>query len=424
MQKSFIAIALALTLTSAFAAYTASNYVTTPISVAADNDTSYTNQSAISLASITSGNVYLYAGSFTFANASNRSAASWSLFYRQLNTKSLLSTANNSATPVAPAVALFLNNYVYGFGFDTSSGAPNLYVYQTPLSNGTTTPGRIQLSNNTNVNWTVTYLASQAIGNIVYVVYGAANLTANITSFTIGSTTPGTPFTLSTSFDTPISLSLAWGEALGSKQIFAVWIENSVLKDAVINVGKGTVGTVTVVPGYNSSNQQACTAIATDTSLYGEFCLGVNLVNLTVTYYVRTTANGTLVQVATYPFNTSTLYGTYPYGPYLAVFFKDSTATTGVNYAYEIWNLATFNATSVQARKQYLNIDSGSTQVPFRVVSGGLYTLLYNNAPINTTTLQKNGTITNVQVGLVLGSSYLASVLGFLLTIVAGLFLF
>jgi len=59
MQKSFFAIALAITLTSAFAAYTASNYVTAPVSVAADSDTNFTNQSSLSLASITSGDVYL-----------------------------------------------------------------------------------------------------------------------------------------------------------------------------------------------------------------------------------------------------------------------------------------------------------------------------------------------------------------------------
>ncbi len=62
MQKSFIAIALALTLTNAIATYQASNYVTAPVSVAADSDTNFTNLTSngqLSLVSITSGNVYL-----------------------------------------------------------------------------------------------------------------------------------------------------------------------------------------------------------------------------------------------------------------------------------------------------------------------------------------------------------------------------
>jgi hypothetical protein len=417
MQKSFIAIALALTLTSAFAAYTATNYVTAPVSVAADSDTNYTNQSAIGLASITSGNVFLFSGAITL-NA-NLSAINWSLWYRQLNTKSLTTTQNNTATVVAPLAVFFSNNYVVGFGADNSTGAVNLYVYQTPLTSGTTTPGRIQLSNNTNVNFTVAFVTSAQIGNNVYVVYLAANNTANFTSFTIGSTTLGTTVTLSTTLDAG-TFSLTWGEALGSSQLFAVWSEGGVLKDAVINV-KGTVSTPTVINGFNRTATPGVVAFATDKKLYGELIYGVNVTSGQISYYVRTTANGTVVPIATYNLNTSTFAGLVPYGPYIAVFFQDSTAATGVNFAYEIWNLDTFNATSVQARKNYLNIDANSTQVPFRVVSGGYYTLLYNNRlTVNGTA----GTLTNIQVGLLLGSSYLASVLGFLLTIVAGLFLF
>jgi hypothetical protein len=418
MQKSFIAIALALTLTSAFAAYTATNYVTAPISVAADSDTNYTNQTALGLASITSGNVYLYSGTVTL-NTNNASANNWNLFYRQLNTKSLSTTNNNTASPVAPLTVFFLNNYVIGFGSDNSTGAVNLYVYQTPLTSGTATPGRLQLSNNTNANWTtVSAVAYAAIGNTIYVAYSAANLTANITSFTVGATAPGTPFTFSTSFDTPNSLALTWGEALGSSQLFALWVENGVLKDAVVDVSKKTVGTVTPIPGFNSTNTPIWLPFVTDKKLYGEVLIGFNLTSGTIFYYVRTTANGTVVQVAAYPANTSTIAGLAPYGQYIAVFFQSIGASNGTNYAYEIWDLTAFNTTSVQPRKLYLTIDSNSTQVPFRVVSGGYYTLLYNNR------LQLNGTLTNVQVGLLLGSSYLASVLGFLLTIVAGLFLF
>ncbi len=84
-----------------------------------------------------------------------------------------------------------------------------------------------------------------------------------------------------------------------------------------------------------------------------------------ILYWVRTTTNGTLIQIANYTANTSTLYAVAPYGPYIAVFFQDRTAATEVNYAYELWNLDTLNTTYLQPRKQYLNIDSNYTQVPF-----------------------------------------------------------
>jgi hypothetical protein len=425
MQKSFIAIALALTLTSAFAAYTAQNYVTNPVVVAQDTETNFTNQTntntpkgSLNLASITPGNIFLYAGNLT-ENPANVSASNWNLFYRQLNSKTLLATSNNSASPLAPASVFFYNNYVVGFGVDTSSsGNSNLWAYQVPLTSGTTGPARLQLSNNTNSNFTVyPPLGVVMIGNAVYVAYLTGNITnsTNITSFTVGATTPGAPFTLTTALDAG-SLSLTWGEALGSSQLFAVWSENGVLKDSVINVNSRTVGTPVVVPGYNGT-AQACRGFATDKTLYGEFCFGGDAASGNILYWVRTTANGTLIQIANYSSNTSTFSAIAPYGPYLAVIFQSVDASNGTNFGYELWNVQTFNTTSVQPRRLYLTIDSNSTQVPFRVVSGGYYTLLFNNK-------QGNGTLTNVQVGLLLGSSYLASVLGFLLTIVAGLFLF
>jgi hypothetical protein len=180
----------------------------------------------------------------------------------------------------------------------------------------------------------------------------------------------------------------------------------------------------TVVPGYNRSNQHACQAFATDNKLYGELCYGRDFASGNFLYWVRTTANGTLIQIANYTANTSYPYYFVPYGPYLAVLFEDITAfasTGGVNYAYELWNLDTFNTTYLHPRKQYLNIDGNSTQVPFRLGSDGFYTLLYNAPKFPNGT--KNGTFTNVQVGLLLGSSssapvpgssYLAAVLGFL----------
>ena len=63
----------------------------------------------------------------------------------------------------------------------------------------------------------------------------------NITTFIVGATDPGTSFTLSTTFNTLYSLSLTWGEALGSSQLLAVWSENGVLKNSVIDVSKRTI---------------------------------------------------------------------------------------------------------------------------------------------------------------------------------------
>jgi hypothetical protein len=302
-----------------------------------------------------------------------------------------------------------------------------LYVYQIPLTSGATVPGRLQLSYNNNTNFNITtYERVAQIGNTIYVAYLAASNTLNITSFTAGGTTTGTPFTLSTTYDTSGSLSLIWGEALGSSQLFAVWKEGGVLKDSIINVSKGTFSTPTPVPGYNNVTQTSCEAIATDSKLYGELCTGstTNPTGNTL-FWVRTygSGNNTLLQIANYTTNTSGTPTFFSYGPYIAAFFIDSTATAGYNYVYEIWALDTLNTTILGPRKQYLNIDlKTSAVVPLKVVSGGYYTLLYNLSQTfdNGTFIPK----TSIQVGLVLGSSYLASVLGFLLTIIAGLLLF
>ncbi len=59
MQKSFIAIALALTLTSAFAYYTASNYEIAPVLVVTDGETGFTKMNILTLASLTPGSLHL-----------------------------------------------------------------------------------------------------------------------------------------------------------------------------------------------------------------------------------------------------------------------------------------------------------------------------------------------------------------------------
>jgi hypothetical protein len=416
MQKFFIAIALALALTSAFAGYSTQNYVKPPVQAAADNETGFTNVSTLTLAAVTSGNVYLVSGNLTLN--SNLSLSTWSLFYRQLNIKTLATSQNYNASITAPPVVFFYNNYVVGLKIDNESNMTNLRAYQAPLASGSTAPARLTLSNNSNSSYGVALLSYQIIGNVVYAAYGSAYLTASINSFTIGSSTTGTSFNLSTTFDTPNSLSITWGEALGSSQLFAVWTEAGILKDAIINV-KGTVTTPTAVPGYNSANQTSCVAFATDAKLYGELCTGPSNPVGNTTYWVRTygSGNNTLQLIASYNTSTASYSSFVPYGPYIAVFLVDASVALVSTYSYEIWALDTFNTTILKQRQQYLTINpSNSTQVPLRIVAGGYYTLLYNTAP--------NGIISSIYVGQLLGSSYLASVLGFLLTIVAGLLLF
>jgi hypothetical protein len=414
MQKSLIAIALALTLSSAFAAYTATNYVKAPQPVAADNETNFTNGN-LSLASIQVGGVYLVSQNFT-ANPNNVSAGNYNIWYKQLDAKALTAGTVTTTAIVAPATVNYYNNYAWAIAPETANNITNLYVYQLPLMSGTTGPARLQLTNYTaNNTYTPLFQTFAPIGKTVYVAYVSANQTVTVTNFFAGTSTVGTPFTLTTSYDTLSTLSLTWGEALGSNQLLAVWKENGALKDSVLDVSKGTAGTPTVIQGYNDTLHK-CAAYVTDKKQYGEVCYATNATANTTTYWVRSTANSTLVPYATYTTNTNMYNALIPYGQYIAVMFTDSTAATGTNFAYEIWDLDAYK--NFRNRTQYLNIDSNSTQAPYRVPSGGYYTLLYNKPQGNATS------VTMVQVGLLLGSSYLASVLSFLLTIVAGLLLF
>jgi hypothetical protein len=82
IQKSFIAIVLALTLTSAFADYTASNYEIAPVLVVTDGETSFTKMSNLILVSLTPGSLHLLSANVTL-NTANESSNNWNLFYRQ-----------------------------------------------------------------------------------------------------------------------------------------------------------------------------------------------------------------------------------------------------------------------------------------------------------------------------------------------------
>jgi len=410
MQRTFVAIALALTLTCAFAAYTPQNFVKAPQQVVDNSDTNFTNMTGgIGLASVTIGDIYIIGQNYT-VNKDNSSNGNWAIWLRKLDAKSLTSGANTSYTFTQPQSTFYYNNYAVAITGDNDTGIPQLRVYQQPLTGGAAL-GRLTPTTNTNASWFPLPAGAAMIGKNVYMFYVAANQKINVTSFTIGGTVGTNEFTLTTAYTA--GLTVAWGEALSTSQVFAAWIETETLKDAVIDLSKGTF-TPSTVGAYDKA--YACSAYATDKKYYGELCSKTNFTEGTVNYYIRTNTTS-LVSFFNGFTNTSTLAGAYAYGPYLATFWLDTVTTEKSKvYTYEIWNLETL--TTFKAKTTWLTIDVNSTWTNFRVPAGGIYTLLWNNR------LESNGTLSNIQVGLLLGSSYLTSVLGFILTIIAGLLLF
>lgn len=409
MQRTFVVIALALTLTCAFAGYSTQNYVKAPVQVVQDGDTNFTNMSAgVSLASVTIGDIYIIGQNYTI-NKDNSSNGNWAIWLRKLDTKALTGGANSSYTFTQPQSTFYYNNYAVALTGDNDTGIPQLRVYQQPLTGGAAI-GRLTPTTNTNASWVPNFAGGAMIGKTFYIFYLAANQKINITSFTVGGAVGTTEYTLTTAYTA--GLTVAWGEALSSSQVFAAWIESDVLKDAVIDLSKGTF-TPTTVGAFDKA--YGCAAYATDKKWYGELCQKTNATEGTVNYYIRTNTTA-LVSLFNGFTNTTTLSGTYAYGPYLALFYLDTTTANSKAYSYEIWNLDTL--TTFKAKTPFLTIDGNSTFSNFRVPAGGIYTLVYNNRQ------QTNATLTGISVGLLLGSSYLTSVLGFILTIIAGLLLF
>jgi hypothetical protein len=381
MQTALIAIVLAFTSTGAFGQYTTQNYVKGPVVVAADNEFVSAGNFPL-LASITVGDIYFVAGNVS-VNTNNASANSWNIWYNKLDSGTLTVTAKNTASFVAPQEIFYYNNYAVGFGTDNDSSIPQIRAYQIPLAGGAAIP-RLTISTNTNATYTPTVAQTALIGGVVYIFYNAANLKVNVTNFAVGSSTVGTPeFTLSTTFDNPQSLSVAWNEALGSNQLFAVWIQNGVLLDSVLNVSQGIVGNPTTVLGYNSS--YFCTSYNTNGRWYGVFC--TTLTSGILSIYI-TKDTDYLVPLSNY--SDFKFIFTVPYGPYLAIFYQNMT-NNGI-LCYEIWNLDTI--TLIKAITVFWNCPSVCGFAQLAVPSKGFYTLLYN-AP--------NDLTTSVQVGLLLG---------------------
>jgi hypothetical protein len=424
MQKSFIAIALALTLTCTFAAYSpiAAGYVKAPQSVAGDNESNFTNSGTLGLISATIGELDLLGANSSAGTTATTS--SWAAAYRKLDGKALTASTNSSVSFNAGNLQVgYFNGYAVSYTIENDgSSIPQVSVYQTPL-NGGAALGKIVVSSNTNANYTPSVIAWTIISKTVYVFYNAsatANGTIiqiNVTNFAVGGAKGSLEFNLTTAYSS--GLNVVWGEALGSNQLFANWIEGGVLKDATVDLSKGTA-TTTVVNGWNSSF--ACTVFSTDKKFFGDICFYTNAAAFTTSYYVRA-SNTTLTLLVTNATNTTTWTKVYPYGPYIAITYTDSATTVGkTTLSYDIWNVDSF--TPYRNKTAFVTYDSSNSSVtPFRVTSGGLYTLLsnVNSAFVNGTIVTNH---TSIQVGLVLGSSYLTSVLGFILTIVAGLLLF
>ncbi len=221
----------------------------------------------------------------------------------------------------------------------------------------------------------------------MYIFYNAANQKVNVTNFAVGSSTVGTPeFTLSTTFDTPYSLSVAWSQTLGSNQLFAVWTENGVLLDSVLDVSKGIVGNLTTVLGCNSCS---CTTYNTDGRWYGVICRNFYSNSL----YITKDTNY-LVPLSNY--SNLRFFFTAPYGPYLAIIYQNM--TNNKTLSYEIWNLDTITLLKAITVFVFVSVDDNySNMVQLAVPHKGLYSLLYNiqGAPSYLTT--------SVQVGLLLG---------------------
>jgi len=422
MQKSFIAIALALTLTCAFASSNPLAYVKAPVSVAGNNESNFTNSAFLQLASVNIGELDLVGANTT--KGGNATTNAWTTAYRKLDGKALTATTNSSFTFTG---GLYATTYVNGYAIsytneNDTNNVPQVFVYQAPI-NGGAALSRIAVTSNLNNAWTPLVIGSGLISKTVYIFYTATNTSnstayqVNVTNFVVGGAKGTQDFNITTSYTG--GLTVAWGEALGSNQLFAAWMEGTNFKDATIDVSKGTA-TVTTVNGWTVN--LTCGAFSTDKKWFGDFCFDAKTTPGNTTISVRA-SNTTITQLASNFTNTSTVGGVFAYGPYIAVFYSGSANNNGTitnTYGYEIWNLDSY--TPFKTRTNYLTTDGATSVVLYRVISGGLYTLLANPAVANTSTGALN--YTNIQVGLVLGSSYLTSVLGFILTIVAGLLLF
>jgi hypothetical protein len=417
MQKISIAIVLALTLSCVVAAdysIITAGWVKAPVSIC--NDTEYTcsNLTTIELVGLTSSDVNLASYNAPTVDK-NTSAASWSVFTKTIVSKDLSSTVNATNTYKGDESSSI--SFGYAIAFVSALDSNNItqaYLYQSKIVTGSAELPRVQLTNNTNINFTAVGVVGYSVSSkTIFVFYTVADKKVNATSLDIGTSKFGKEFTLTSAF-TGLMVSVATGEAISANQVYATWYEgDTTYKVSIVDFSAASLINTATLGKWDKTYR--CEPYSTDKKYYGVVCSVT--VNTTTTVYVS--ANSTdLLQIFTTNASTRAYGGTVAYGPYLAFFYRNPTAQNATVVSYDIWNVETFAAFKNGTDFITLDMTGGSGFAQYRIPQGGLYVVAYN-ARVNAT--QPN---TKIVVGLLLGSSYLTSVFGFLLTIIAGLFLF
>ena len=254
---------------------------------------------SLTLASLTSGDVYLMAQNISF-NWANTSANNWAIWYRKLDSKTLGIGADAGANFTAPLMSFFSNNYAISLNIDNETGIPQIRVYQVSLTDGAAVP-RFALTSNINQSFIPSLVSLTMIKHTVYVFFKFDDQKINVANFKVGSVSPGPLQFTVTDSDTSSSLSVVWGESLGSKQLFATWVENGVLKNSIIDVTRGTVAPIALGGYYKNCS---CQAYATDGKWYGTLCWNCNALKGTTNLFIRTNTTS-LVPFAHYYMNNS-----------------------------------------------------------------------------------------------------------------------
>jgi hypothetical protein len=414
MQKITFAIVLALTLSCVVATYTATNFVKTPVPVVNDGDTNYTRAQDLRLGSLNpaENDLYLVASNMTEDPKFNLTNTSYNVWTKKLESKSLSFGANTTYAYTSGIGAQIMSGFVFAFNIELdANNLLQIFVYQIKLSGNTPLPKFPLTVNPTNL--TVEYKAQsqQREGQILYVYYQVGLTTINVTSFTIGGAKTAGTFTLTSICDQFIGV--ASGEAIKDTQAVALWREGPALKEALVDGSKAIVST-TVVTKYVNTTMK-CFPYVTDKKLYGTFCTNKTVAgeNVTTTYYVRTNTTD-IVPLFSNNTNQTSRIAHFPYSGFYTFVFEATTSVAGINVvSYMTYDLNKLNITQ---GNQFLSYNtSDSTKSVYRIPGAGVYALLANGV---------DGNVTSVVAGLLLGSSYLASVFGFLLTVIAGLFLF
>ena len=160
----------------------------------------------------------------------------------------------------------------------------------------------------------------------------------------------------------------------------ATWYEfgdNSLLTYATINLTNGIVSANRITPKLLSAY-----LYSTHDKLYSVFCL---LKSKKHSYDLDTyfsVGNGSLIYLSSYNFDSLSFVDKYyfvdevlPYGPYLVVFFDNSSTCYVGNNSYEIWDLET--RTLVKERTTYL-AKSSCSNVKVATRDRGIYVLSYD----------------------------------------------